>query len=94
MVLTKQGIAEQFQPDLGFTKQPATETVESLPERIKASLESGEDALVSGLVRFCLKATRERKGRNPSTGGKMMSRPRRVMTFKCSGQLQAKINTR
>lgn len=94
MVLTKQGIAEQLQPDLEIKKQQATETVESLLERIKASLESGKDALASVLGKSCVKEKRGRNGRNPSTGGKMMMGPQHVVTFNCSGQLQSKINTR
>ena len=34
----------------------------------------------------------ERKGRNPATGDSMMLRPRRVVTFHCSGNLRKKIN--
>ncbi|MFH0887508.1 MAG: HU family DNA-binding protein, partial [bacterium] len=31
-------------------------------------------------------------GRNPATGGGMMLKARRVVTFKCSGTLREKIN--
>ena len=34
----------------------------------------------------------ERKGRNPATGEDLMLKPRRVVTFKCSGGLRKKIN--
>jgi len=55
-------------------------------------LESGEDVLVSGFCKFCVKEKKERKGRNPATGEDMMLEPRRVVTFKCSGKLRDKIN--
>jgi len=68
------------------------ETVETLLELIKRSLESGEDVLVSGFGKFCVKEKRERRGRNPSTGEDMMLEPRRVVTFNCSHKLRDRIN--
>ena len=94
MVLTKQRIAQQLQPDLGITKQQAAVTIKSLLDLIKVPLKSGKDALASVLGKSCVKEKRGRNGRNPSTGGKMMMGPQHVVTFNCSGQLQAKINTR
>jgi integration host factor subunit alpha len=53
---------------------------------------SGEDVVVSGFGKFCVKEKRERRGRNPVTGESMMIEARRVVTFKCSGQLRDNIN--
>jgi integration host factor subunit alpha len=61
-------------------------------ELIKKALESGDDVLISGFGKFCVNEKRERKGRNPATGEDMMLKPRKVVTFKCSGKLKAKIN--
>ena len=61
-------------------------------EIMKRTLESGEDVLVSGFGKFCVKEKRERRGRNPATGKEMVLAPRRVVTFKCSGRLRDKIN--
>jgi integration host factor subunit alpha len=61
-------------------------------ELIKSKLGSGEDVLISGFGKFCVKAKRKRKGRNPATGEDLMLDARRVVTFKCSGQLRDKIN--
>lgn len=92
MSLTKYKIAEQLQSELGFSKERSLETVESMLEIIKSTLESGEDVLVSGFGKFCVKEKDQRKGRNPSTGKDMMLKQRRVVTFKCSGTLRAKVN--
>jgi len=46
------------------------------------SKESGEDVLISGFGRFCVKKKAERRGRNPATGKDMMLAPRKVITFK------------
>jgi integration host factor subunit alpha len=56
--------------------------VETLLETIKSSIESGEDVLVSGFGRFCVKEKKQRRGRNPATGEDMILRPRKVVTFK------------
>ena len=68
MSLTKHGIAEQMQSELGFPKNQPVEIVESLLELMKSTLESGEDVLVSGFDKFCVNDKKERKGRNPATG--------------------------
>jgi integration host factor subunit alpha len=64
-----------------------------LLEIVKRTLASGEDVLVSGFGKFCVKEKTERRGRNPATGDAMMLRPRRVVTFKCSGKLREKIDS-
>ncbi|MDZ7597534.1 MAG: HU family DNA-binding protein [Desulfobacterales bacterium] len=55
-------------------------------------MESGDDVLVSGFGKFCVKEKNERKGRNPATGDDMMLEPRRVVTFKYSGSLRKRVN--
>lgn len=65
---------------------------EHLLEIIKSTLASGNDILVSGFGKFCVKEKDERKGRNPSTNTEMILRSRRVVTFKCSGKLREKIS--
>ncbi|BBO74913.1 integration host factor subunit alpha [Desulfosarcina widdelii] len=93
MALTKKSIIDKFQSDLGFSKTKSTELFESLIELIKATLESGEDVLVSGFGKFCVQEKHQRKGRNPATGQEMMLCPRRIVTFRCSGKLRDKINS-
>ncbi len=92
MSLTKADIINTVHQELGFTKNQSIKLVEQLLEIIKSTLESGEDVLVSGLGKFCVKEKRERRGRNPATGGDLILRPRRVVTFKCSGRLREKVN--
>ena len=92
MALTKADIVAQLTNHLGFTKKQASDTTETLLEIIKSTLASGEDVLVSGFGKFCVKEKAERRGRNPATGESMMLDKRRVVTFKCSGKLRDKIN--
>ena len=92
MTLSKAHLIETIAKQNGFTSKNSSETLETLLEIIKSSLVSGEDVLVSGFGKFCVKEKRERKGRNPATGGDMMIALRRVVTFRCSGKLKNKIN--
>ena len=92
MTLTKDHLIDAIAKENGFQKKRTIEIIETLLELIKSSLASGEDVLISGFGKFCVKEKRERRGRNPATGEDMMLAARRVVTFKCSGQLRDKIN--
>jgi integration host factor subunit alpha len=92
MALAKKDIVEQVQEQLGFPKNQSVEITEALLEPINSSLEAGDDVLVSGFGKFCVKDKAERKGRNPATGEDAILPARPVVTFKCSGKLREKIN--
>ena len=92
MALTKADIIEAVSEKNGFSKKQSAETVEILLEIIKRWLSSGEDVLISGFGKLCVKNKSARRGRNPATGDAMTLKPRRVVTFKCSGKLRDKIN--
>ena len=92
MTLTKANIVEALAKQNGYPKHQSSEMIETLLEIIKRTLESGEDVLVSGFGKFCVKEKRERRGRNPATGEDMMLEPRRVVTFNCSHKLRDRIN--
>jgi len=90
--LTKAHIIDAVAERNGFTRNNSIETVEILLELIKQSLESGDDVLISGFGKFCVKKKKKRRGRNPATGEDLMLAPRKVVTFQCSGILREKLN--
>ena len=92
MTLTKIQIVELIHSQKGFTKDRSLQIVETLLEIIKKTLASGEDVLISGFGRFCVREKAERKGRNPSTGEDLILSSRRVVTFRCSGKLRDRVN--
>ncbi|UCF73844.1 MAG: integration host factor subunit alpha [Deltaproteobacteria bacterium] len=92
MTLTKADLIDSIYNQLNLPKTKSAELVESLLEIIKKALENGEDVLISGFGKFCVKDKRKRRGRNPQTGEDLMLGERRVVTFKCSGVLRSKIN--
>ncbi len=91
MALTKSDIVAKVH-EMGFSKIKSVEIIESLLEIMKSTLENGEDVLISGFGKFCVKHKRARRGRNPATGDDLTLKERKVVTFKCSGKLRDLLN--
>ena len=92
MAPTKAKIVESVHRDLGQHKSNLAQVTETLLEIMKRTLANGEDVLISGFGKFCVKEKSERRGRNPATGGDLMLAPRKVVTFRCSGKLRDRVN--
>lgn len=63
MTLTKAYIVERFAEKNDYPKNQSANTIEILLESIKRTLESGEDVLVSGFGKFCVKEKKQLRGR-------------------------------
>ena len=92
MSLTKAEIIRNVTQKTGLPKNQSSQAVEQLIEIVKDTLASGEDVLISGFGKFCVREKPPRRGRNPATGDAMMLSARRVVTFKCSGKLRDRCN--
>jgi integration host factor subunit alpha len=92
MTITKAGLIKSIYNTSNLPTQESMSVVESLLEIIKRTLASGEDVMISGFGKFCVKNKKERRGRNPQTGDDMKLRARRVVIFKCSNNMRDKIN--
>jgi integration host factor subunit alpha len=92
MALTKSQIVDSIQKKLGSSRNRSAELVEATLEILKQTLANGEDVLISGFGKFCVKEKNERKGRNPATGEDLILDKRKVVTFKCSPAWRNKIN--
>lgn len=93
MTLTKADIVrEVYSRHDEMIKADCVEAVEALLRLAKETLIGGDDLLLSGFGKFSVKDKKERKGRNPQTGGELMLSPRRVVTFHPSGILRDKVN--
>ncbi|ALD15094.1 integration host factor subunit alpha [Buchnera aphidicola (Aphis glycines)] len=91
MVLTKAKLSENLFEKLKLTKRDAKLFVEFFFEEIRKSLEKGEHVKLSGFGNFQLKNKKERPGRNPKTGEKVVISKRRVVTFKAGQKLKNRI---
>ena len=92
MTRTKVDIVNSIRNQLGLPKTRSAELMDSLLEIIKKRLGQGEDVLISGFGKFCLKDKSERRGRNPSTREDLMLEARRVVNFRCSPVLRNRMN--
>jgi integration host factor subunit alpha len=92
MAITKADIADSLSKELRMTKNRSFDVVETVLDLIKKNLAEGEDVLISGFGKFCVKDKKQRKGRNPQSGAEMTLAPRRVVTFRCSGKLKDKLS--
>jgi integration host factor subunit alpha len=92
MALTKKDLMETVRKGCGFTRNDSCRLVDELLGTIKGALENGEDVLISGFGKFCIRDKASRRGRNPATGQDMTLEQRKVVRFKCSGVLKDKIN--
>jgi integration host factor subunit alpha len=94
MTLTKAHLVDRIHDAIGISGPKSAKLIDSIFEIIKQTLEGGEDILISGFGKFCVKEKNSRRGRNPQTGNDLMLGARRVVIFKCSGVLRDKINGR
>ena len=92
MTHTKDHLVSALAEANGYPRNQTVELVEILLELIKSKLASGEDVLIRGFGRFCVRTKKERKGRDPITGASMMLKPRKIVTFRCSDPLKKKLN--
>ncbi len=92
MSLTKTDIVENL-IKIGFNRKKSVQMLENLLEIVKRNLGNGEDVLISGFGKFCVKDKRERRGRNPATGDDLILDKRKVVTFNCSSVLRDKFNS-
>ena len=88
MPLTKNDLIIAVAREAALPKLKAIRYVNKILEIMKSTLASGDDVLIGGFGKFCVREKSERLGRNPTTGDKMMLSARRVVTFKCSGKLR------
>ncbi len=90
--MTKAKIITQIVEKVGFSKNQATDVVETTFEIIKSCLEKVENVKVSGFGSFVVRGKHPRRGRNPKTGEEIIIKGRRVLTFKASPILKETIN--
>ena len=92
MTLTKTHIIGAVSKQTGFTKKKSRQSVNTLVEIIKNTLESGTDIKIAHFGKFEIKEKKGRRWRSPFTGAEMMLPPKRVVHFKTFKRLKEKLN--
>ena len=90
--LTRADLAETINRKMGFSRAESLGLVETILAKMCDALSDGENVKISGFGSFVLRDKRERVGRNPKTGVEVPITPRRVLTFRASQKLNARIS--
>ena len=90
--LTRADLCEAVHEEVGLSRQECSALVERTLELIAEALERGETVKLSGFGVFQVRAKRARMGRNPKTGEPAAIDPRRVISFRASQVMKARVN--
>ena len=90
--LTRADLAESVYGSVGLSRAESSRFVEDVLGEIAETLARGENVRISSFGSFIVRAKTERTGRNPKTGVEAPITARRVMVFRPSNILKAKVN--
>lgn len=90
--VTRADLCEAVYQRLGLSRAESADLVELVLTEISECLERGEPVKLSSFGTFSVREKGERIGRNPKTGVEVPITSRRVLTFKPSNVLKARIN--
>jgi len=90
--LTRADLCEAVHETVGLTRQDCSALVERTLELITEALERGEQVKLSGFGVFQVRAKNARIGRNPKTGEPAPIEPRRVISFRASQLMKARVD--
>jgi integration host factor subunit alpha len=90
--LTRADLSEAVYKQIGLSRSESAALVELMLNEISSAVERGENVKLSSFGSFIVRSKGERIGRNPKTGVEVPITPRRVMVFKASNVLKARIN--
>ncbi len=90
--LTRVDLAEAVYQRVGLSRKESAALVQTVLTELSDRLVAGESVKLSSFGSFVVRAKGERIGRNPKTGVEVPITQRRVMVFKPSNVLKARIN--
>lgn len=89
--LTRMDLAESVFREVGLSRNESAELVESVLTHVSDALVSGQNVKISSFGTFNLRDKTARIGRNPKTGEEVPIQPRRVLTFRPSHLMKARV---
>ncbi|TPG59794.1 integration host factor subunit alpha [Roseomonas nepalensis] len=90
--ITRAQLAEAIYMQVGLSRNESAALLEDVLNRLSATLEAGEAVKLSAFGTFSVRQKAQRIGRNPKTGVEVPITPRRVLSFRASQVLKARIN--
>ncbi len=92
--VTRADLYEAVYQKVGLSRTESSQLVEMMLKEICDCLERGESVKLSSFGSFIVRSKGARLGRNPKTGVEAPITPRKVLVFKPSNVLKARINGR
>ena len=89
--LTRADLTEALHLQIGLTRHDCAGLVERTLDMVAEAMERGEVVKLSGFGVFQVRAKSERMGRNPKTGEPAKIAPRRVIGFRPSQLMKARV---
>ena len=90
--ITRADLSESVFQEVGLSRNESAELVEVVLDEIAGALARGEPVKISSFGSFAVRDKGQRIGRNPKTGQEVPILPRRVLVFRASNVLKARIN--
>jgi len=90
--LTRADLSEAVQRSVGLSRTESAELVETTLDLISDALVDGKNVKLSSFGTFMVRQKNGRMGRNPKTGEEVPIEPRRVLVFRPSQSMKAKVN--
>jgi integration host factor subunit alpha len=90
--VTRADLTETLHEEVGLTRQDCAGLVERTLDLVAEAMARGETVKLSGFGVFQVRAKRQRMGRNPKTGEPATIDPRRVIGFRASQVIKARID--
>jgi integration host factor subunit alpha len=84
-------LSEAVVREVGLSRNESAHLVESILLSISDALVGGESVKISSFGTFSVRSKNARMGRNPKTGEEVPITPRRVLTFRPSHVLKARV---
>lgn len=89
--LTRADLTDALHREVGLTRHDCAGLVERTLDLVVEAVERGETVKLSGFGVFHVREKRERMGRNPKTGAPAAISPRRVIGFRASQVIKARV---
>lgn len=90
--VTRAQLAEAIYAEVGLSRNDSAQLLETVLAEMAGALHNGQSVKISSFGTFSVRQKGRRIGRNPKTGEEVPIQPRRVLVFRASQVLRARIN--
>ena len=89
--ITRAQLSEAVYQEVGLSRNESADLLEAVLAKISETLAKGQSVKISSFGSFSVRSKGQRVGRNPKTGEEVPILPRKVLVFRPSQVLKARI---